>query len=208
MNNSRIYIIAALKTAIIYAIFGGLWILLSDKLLGILVSDLQTYAAIQTYKGWLYILVTALLIYHLTLRGFQDLASSRDDLSASEERYRLAAKAADVGTWEWDIPTGDLILNTQYLEAIGYDKSNFFPTLDNWKALIHPEDTDYVLQALEDHLAGKTKGFSARYRLLSKDEHWQWLQVRGEVFLWDKDGHPLKAVGVQMPLDEKAKCSD
>jgi PAS domain S-box-containing protein len=208
MPTPKGYIIAALKTAIIYALFGGLWILLSDKLLGIMVTDLQTYAAIQTWKGWLYIVVTALLIYHLTLGGFRELASSREDLTASEERYRMAAKAAGLGTWEWDIPSGELAVNAEYLKDIGYDRSSFAPFLDNWKALLHPDDKPRVLKAIEEHLEGKSECFSSRYRMLDKQGEWRWIQDRGQVFLWDEDGMPLKAVGVHISIDADCDCKD
>jgi len=208
MATSREYIIAALKTAIIYAMFGGLWIILSDKLLGIMVHNLETYAAIQTWKGWLYIVVTAMLIFHLTLKGFKELAFSREELSASEERYRKAAKAAGIGTWEWDIPSGELAVNAEYLKNIGYDRSGFAPFLDNWKALIHPDDKPRVLQAIEDHLEAKSEYFSSRYRMLGKQGEWRWIQDRGQVFLWDEDGMPLKAVGVHIRIDTDCDCKD
>ena len=208
MTTPREYTIAALKTAIIYTIFGGLWILLSDKLLGILVNDLETYAEIQTWKGWLYIVVTALLIFHLTLNGFRQLASTQEDLSASEERYQMAAKTAGIGTWEWDISTGDLVVNAEYLKDIGYDRSSFAPFLDNWKALLHPDDKPRVLQAIDDHLEGKSEYFSSRYRMLDKSGEWRWIQDRGQVFLRDEDGRPLKAVGVHIRIDTDCDCRD
>lgn len=203
MINCREYIIPALKTAIIYALFGGLWILLSDKLLGVMVSDLHTYAAIQTYKGWLYIVVTAALIFHLTYKNFKELAITLETLTASEQRYKMAAKAAKIGTWEWDIRTDDLTLNNEYLRTIGYDTKSFAPILANWKALIHPKDKPRVLQTLDDLLTGKTKTFSAQYRMLTQNGQWSWIQDRGQVFLWDEDGTPIKAVGVHIHLDDK-----
>lgn len=208
MSTPRQYIIAALKTTIIYAIFGGLWIILSDKLLGIMVSDIQTYAAVQTWKGWLYIVATALLVFHLSVRGFKELASTQDDLSASEERYRMAAKAAGIGTWEWDILTGDLTVNDEYLTAIGYDRAAFAPFVDNWKALVHPDDKDRVLQAVDDHLEGKTEHFSFRYRLLDNCGEWRWIQDRGQVYLWGEKGEPLKAIGVHLHIDAESDCKD
>ncbi len=59
----------AWKTTFIYAVFGGLWILLSDRVVAALVSDSQTLTAIQTYKGWFYVLVTSVLIYSLVFQG-------------------------------------------------------------------------------------------------------------------------------------------
>ena len=51
------------RPVVLYAIFGFLWILFSDRLLGILVKDADYYAQIQTYKGWLFVGVTTLLLY-------------------------------------------------------------------------------------------------------------------------------------------------
>ncbi|WP_291325664.1 ATP-binding protein [Desulfovibrio sp. UCD-KL4C] len=55
--------IIAIKTAILYAAFGCLWILLSDKILLLFVQDTNTIIRLETYKGWFYVLVTAVLIY-------------------------------------------------------------------------------------------------------------------------------------------------
>ncbi|MDD3313774.1 PAS domain-containing protein [Pseudodesulfovibrio sp.] len=190
----------ALKIATIYAIFGGLWILLSDKLLGLMVPDMNTYATIQTWKGWLYIAVTALLIFCLSRRSHRELAAAQKELEVSERRYRMSTDAAQVGTWEWDVPTGDLILNAQYIRTLGYDGDKFPPVLASWEALLHPRDKDRVLDALNAHLRGETEEFESRHRLLAGDGHWKWFIDRGRVFLRDENGAPLKAIGVQMPL--------
>lgn len=54
-----------LKIAVIYAAFGALWILLSDRILTTLVRDPGLVSRLQTYKGWFYVLVTAILLYLL-----------------------------------------------------------------------------------------------------------------------------------------------
>ncbi len=46
-----------------YAVFGGLWIFLSDRLLVLFVDDPQLQYKIQNYKGWFFVLISALLIY-------------------------------------------------------------------------------------------------------------------------------------------------
>jgi PAS domain S-box-containing protein len=55
----------ALRVSLLYALFGGLWILLSDRLLEFLVSDVAKLSTIQTYKGWAFVGSSALLIYSL-----------------------------------------------------------------------------------------------------------------------------------------------
>ncbi|MEF2230089.1 MAG: PAS domain-containing protein [Pseudodesulfovibrio sp.] len=192
--------LAALKSALIYAIFGGLWILLSDKLVGLLTTDLDTYATLQTWKGWLFIAVTGLLVFFLTRRELMEQDKVTQALAISEKRYRMATRAARIGTWEWDIPTGDLILNEQYSRSLGYEPGQFAPTLTNWEALIHPDDKPRVLAAVQAHLRGESGEYSARYRLLTRDRHWERVMDRGQVFLLDEKGEPLKAVGVQISL--------
>jgi len=206
MSQSK-FTLPALKIATIYAIFGGLWILLSDKLLGLLVTDLNTYATIQTWKGWLYIVVTALLIFHLSRQSHRKLAEAQNELEISEQRYRMSTDAAQVGTWEWDVPTGDLILNEQYLRTLGYAGENFPPILASWEALIHPKDKTRVFEALNAHLRGETEEFESRHRLLAGDGRWKWFIARGRVFSRSEDGKPLKAIGIQMPLYDEDKMT-
>ena len=61
---------AAARVALLYALFGALWILFSDQLLLLMVnSDAQQLARLQTFKGWLFVAVTAALLYLLVKRA-------------------------------------------------------------------------------------------------------------------------------------------
>lgn len=72
-----------LRTALIYAFFGGMWILLSDKAAEIIFyPGSQGHLLVQTIKGWFYVLVSAALIYFIVRRDMRSLQES-------EERYRL-----------------------------------------------------------------------------------------------------------------------
>jgi signal transduction histidine kinase len=46
-----------------YLIIGWIWIIFSDKVLGWLIRDPDLLTRIQTYKGWFYVLITAILFY-------------------------------------------------------------------------------------------------------------------------------------------------
>jgi PAS domain S-box-containing protein len=56
-----------LRIALLYLLFGGLWILLSDRILFLLVSHEATVTTYQTLKGWFFILVSGSLLYLLLL---------------------------------------------------------------------------------------------------------------------------------------------
>jgi PAS domain S-box-containing protein len=55
----------SLRVILLYMFFGGLWILLSDQLLEALIPDIALLTRLQTYKGWVFVISSALLIYVL-----------------------------------------------------------------------------------------------------------------------------------------------
>lgn len=79
---------AALRIALLYLLFGGGWILLSDHLLAALARDVATLTRLQTVKGWAFVLVSALLIYHLVHSSLHSMRQTEAELRQSEERYR------------------------------------------------------------------------------------------------------------------------
>ncbi|HLF73704.1 MAG TPA: PAS domain S-box protein [Anaerolineales bacterium] len=96
----------ALKIAGLYLLFGGLWILFSDQLAARIASDPGMLARLSLYKGWVYVLVTALLLYWLVRRhtnalhgGEEHLRLITDALPAlisyvgADRRYRFSNRA-------------------------------------------------------------------------------------------------------------------
>jgi signal transduction histidine kinase len=74
------------KITAIYSILGGLWILFSDKLLNYFIQDINLSTKIQTYKGWFYVIVTALLFYSVLKKH---LVKIRDAEQKALESDRL-----------------------------------------------------------------------------------------------------------------------
>lgn len=68
----------------LYIVFGTLWILLSDRLVDWIVADAESIMLVQTGKGLLYILVTAFLVYWLSLSTVRGAAHR-----AAQERLRF-----------------------------------------------------------------------------------------------------------------------
>jgi len=53
------------KITLFYLLAGGLWILFSDRILFVLINDSTTLSEFQTYKGWFYVVVTAIILFYL-----------------------------------------------------------------------------------------------------------------------------------------------
>lgn len=67
---------SALRIVAGYLLFGGLWIFFSDRLLLYIAANMQDYLMLQTYKGWIYVVCTAVLLYLLGLHEFH----ARDEI--------------------------------------------------------------------------------------------------------------------------------
>ncbi|MCD8515306.1 MAG: hypothetical protein LRY31_04555 [Burkholderiaceae bacterium] len=59
---------SALTIALVYAAFGALWILLSDTLLLWLLEDRELLLVLSTAKGWLFVFLSALLVFFVAMR--------------------------------------------------------------------------------------------------------------------------------------------
>jgi PAS domain S-box-containing protein/putative nucleotidyltransferase with HDIG domain len=77
------------RVALLYALFGGLWILFSDRLLNALVREPDLLTRFQTYKGWGFVAVSASLIYLLLRHDPYLRRQAEAALRESENRYRL-----------------------------------------------------------------------------------------------------------------------
>ncbi len=102
-----------------------------------------------------------------------------DSLRESNERYLLAAEGANDGVWDWDLRTGRIFFSTRFKETLGYSGDEIGETLDEWFALVHPDDLPAVRQAFSDHLAAKTPLLHQECRLQRSDGTYGWFSIRG-----------------------------
>lgn len=68
---------AAGRLVLVYAVFAGLWIWLSDELLARLVSDPAQIVQASIFKGWLFVAATSLLLYGLLRRLLRQSLAAR-----------------------------------------------------------------------------------------------------------------------------------
>jgi two-component system sensor histidine kinase/response regulator len=125
-----------------YALFAGLWILLSDQALGLLFHDPEAIVRASMAKGWLFVAVTSLLLYGLVRRLTSALVEAhRRELAHERERKQpppmlvAIADASSDAIFSKDEAGRYVLFNNaaaRYVgrpaaEAIGQDDRAFFP---------------------------------------------------------------------------------
>ncbi|MHB8773217.1 MAG: response regulator [Syntrophales bacterium] len=127
----------------------------------------------------------------------------RADESLNEERRRLAGiiKGTNVGTWEWNVQTGETVFNERWAEIIGYTLAELSPlSIDTWIRHSHPEDLKAASALLERHFAGALDYYECECRMRHKDGQWVWILDRGRVTSWTTDGKPLLMSGTHQDI--------
>ena len=123
-----------------------------------------------------------------------------DALSINEERLQNFFEATTDGIWDWNMVTGKVFFSPRWLESLGYKQGELEPHIDSWKKLVHPKDLPKLMEALEDHIDGRTEGYQCENRLLRKDGTWRWNLNQGRVVKKDENGKPLRIVGSDTDL--------
>ncbi len=77
------------RIALIYLVFGVLWIFFSDLLLTLLTNDPDDLTHMQNLKGWAFVLASAALIYGFLRHYLQIQRAAEKELAAKEERFRM-----------------------------------------------------------------------------------------------------------------------
>ncbi|MFO7837615.1 MAG: PAS domain S-box protein [Candidatus Thorarchaeota archaeon] len=124
-------------------------------------------------------------------------------LEASQERLRFVVEGAGLGTWDWNIETGEVVFNDKWANMIGYDLSEIESNLDAWKKRVQPDDLPKVMDTLNKHLEGETDYYASEHRVKAKDGNWVWIEDRGKVVERKENGQPLRATGIHLNITER-----
>ena len=86
-----------------YLVVGGAWILFSDLILSLFVKSPEALSTLQTVKGWIFILVTDMLLYVLLVRNTAEIERKEALRGESEQRFQDIFRTIPVSIWEVDL---------------------------------------------------------------------------------------------------------
>jgi diguanylate cyclase (GGDEF)-like protein len=146
-------------------------------------------------------ILTSIISGVLVIRKISSiLAHSRQadqKLYESEERMKLALSGAEVGTWDLDIITGKLDLDSQWGGILNYISEDEKPsTYSEWVLLVHASDRDRVLKTMQDHVEGLSFEYKAEYRIHARTGKYRWVIGHGKAVQRDQNGKALRVVGI------------
>lgn len=134
-------------------------------------------------------------------RAFNNLV---DEIVVSEDRYRTIIEMSDNIIFEWNFKTNEVFFSNNFNQKFSYRApSDHFGDSFLLKAKLHPEDADRYRDDLDK--LEKGKNFERNeYRMKNIYGDFIWVLMRTAT-LHDKDGKPLKVVGVMVDIDRAKK---
>src|SRR5947207_3692884 len=189
------------------AVFLGVGIV-GGSLVAVVVARMIDFGVLQMpyVTTFVYIAIIVAFGYPLTLdvvrtaQLARQLQESEAELRESEARINLAATAANLGLWLWNIRDDELWVTEQWRKLFGFAESepvNF----DRLLQVVHPEDRERIKQRVQQMIEHGGEGES-EYRITQPDGSIRWIAGYGGVEL-DERGKPALARGVSRDITKR-----
>ena len=123
----------------------------------------------------------------------------------AEERYALAAQAANDGLWDWNLTTNQMYYSPRWKAMIGNNGHAIGSAHDDWFDRIHPSDKDNVQTRLRAHLDGVTDNFESEHRIQVEDGEYRWVLSRG-MAMRTEEGRATRIAGSLADITERKQA--
>ena len=134
-----------------------------------------------------------------------EFISKEQALRESKERIDLAAKAAGLTVWTWDIARDEVWLSEKDRTLFGFSQSEKL-NAERVRGVVHPGDHQLVRQLVENSLT-TDKELEAEYRVVLADGTIRWVARRGRVE-FNGEGKPAFERGVLMDVTERKQADE
>jgi two-component system sensor kinase FixL len=132
-----------------------------------------------------------------------ELLNKDEALRESEERMRLAADAANLGIWEWDLANDEVWATNARRALLGWPASGKV-TFEDFISQVHTDDRNRIRQMI-DYAIDEGKDFDSEYRLVLPDGIVRWMATRGSVH-FDKNGRLARVLGISIDITARKQA--
>ncbi|WP_375444788.1 PAS domain S-box protein [uncultured Fibrella sp.] len=133
-------------------------------------------------------------------------ARTQEALRRSEERMRIAIEAAEMGTWEWNLPDNEVYWNEQHFLLFGMQPHQRAVTPDEFMRHVHPDDIDRIKAKLTYAIQGKTI-YKAEFKVVHEDGTVRWMSGYGRVTA-EEDDKATRLNGVIFDIDDRIEADE
>jgi len=132
-----------------------------------------------------------------------DLKKAQRQLQHSRQRYALAQRAARIGSWDWNILTGELVWSEEIEPMFGFGPGQFVGTYQAFLDCIHPDDRKAVTEAVAACVE-HGRSYRIEHRVVRPDGAVRWVAEAGDV-IRDERGKAVRMLGVVRDITDATR---
>ncbi|PYL20938.1 MAG: hypothetical protein DMF41_04310 [Verrucomicrobia bacterium] len=163
-------------------------------------AQIQSLLALQSWTAVLTISAMALSA------GMAERGRAEEALRESEAHVSLAANAANLGLWFWNIRDDKLWVTEKWRRLFGFAESEPV-SFDRVLQFVHPEDRERTKQLVQQMFEGGGGEYENEYRITRPDGSTRWMAGHGSVEL-DECGKPAFARGMSRDITLRKQAED
>jgi len=138
---------------------------------------------------------------------FLDMTERRnaeESLKLSQQRLALAADAAGMGVWDWDILQNKMTWDDKMFRLYGITEKPEHYGVEMWQSRVHPEDRARATEASQAAVRGE-KPYDVEFRVAHSDSSLHYLKAHG-IVLRDESGKAVRMLGVNYDITNRKRA--
>ncbi len=147
----------------------------------------------------------------------EELRAHRDDLEGmiqartsalveSEQRFQRVLEASNTGIWDWNMEADTIYFSPRWKSLLGYGDDELMNEFETWVRLLHPEDKDRMLDAVQAFVAKPDGHFVHEFRMQHRDGSYRWILNRSAAEL--QNGRPVRMAGSHLDITERRRSEE
>jgi PAS domain S-box-containing protein len=139
--------------------------------------------------------------------SFRDVSERRraqQQLLESEERFRFALEAAEVGTWDWNTASNEVLWSPNMESIHGLAPGTFGNSFETFLEDVHPDHRAVVIETIRKALDGDG-AYRMEYRQARADGSEGWMEARGRAI---RQYGAVRMAGICMNVTERKRAAE
>ena len=138
--------------------------------------------------------------------AMQERGRTEDSLRVSDARFKVMLEATRDSVYDYDRATDEMDWSGDGLARFGYPPAQGRPGVEEWRALIHPEDLPRVL-AQHREIGSAQRFWDQEFRLRRADGTYAFVHERGSI-LRDAAEEPMRLIGTISDVSERRDADE
>src|SRR6267154_2660843 len=134
-------------------------------------------------------------------RDVTERRQTEEALRARDVQLQEAQALANLGSWEWDVPTNSRTWSDQLAKIFGIRHDQVPPTFDGFYSLVHPEDRERTAKIAHEAIRSGTE-YENQFRIVRPDGVVRTVHNQARVDR-DESGRAVRIIGVCQDITER-----